>query len=257
MRFYAIIAILLVLPQILWAKIHTIARNVATVVDLHDNDEIELVDFPNDWFFSRIVLGVNSVPALQLSGSLVTNDCVHDLHGYYDEVSFAYTGHDKIVYHGPSQNLPVQWWADASPVVPSCRSYAEMTKSDSIFVKLYDFADSVYSSRTKNYRDLGELNSETIFEGSSAKFKILKLPDWFYNYIVVLVESLDGRELDGAVYAGSGSAKLQGYSTKMAVEQKSSFGPTFELAFSEYRKVKLKWWVEVQSREKPICPRIL
>lgn len=73
-RFLALFAILFLVPQNLWARIHTVARNVATVVHLQDGDEIELADLPNDWAFSRVVLGVNSVPSVQLSGMLVMNN---------------------------------------------------------------------------------------------------------------------------------------------------------------------------------------
>ena len=243
-KLFALIVFLFLVPQSLLAKVHTVARNVATVVNLHDNDELQLVNHPKDWFFSRIIIGVNSVPTLQLSGSLVTNDCIHDLNGYYDEVAFTYTGNDKIVYHGPSQNLPIQWWADANPVVPPCKSYAKMTKRDSVIAMLYNYADSVYSEKIKDYVDLGNLNTESYYEGTSAKFKIVNLPDWFYNRILVLVEPMDGRELDGSAFAGGLRAELKGYSAKFAINQKTAFAPFFELAFSEYRKIKVKWWAE-------------
>jgi hypothetical protein len=237
-------AFLCLVPQSLWAKIHSIARNVATVIDLQDNDEIGLVDFPNDWAYSRIVLGVNSMPAVQLSGFLVTNDCIHELSDYYNEIAFAYTGEDKIVYHGPSQSLPIQWWADANPVLESCKSYTEKTKRDSVLAIMYDYAESVYFEKIKSYRDLGELNSTTPFEGSSAKFKITKLPSWFYNRICVQVEPVDNRELDGYAYIGGAKAEIKGYSAKFAINQKTLLAPSFELAFPENRKVKLKWWAE-------------
>ena len=247
---FALLLVLLLVPHCLWAKVLSIPINVPTAVELEENDEIRLVGFPTGWVYSRIVLGINSVPSLQLSGNLVTNDCLHELHGYYDEVAFAYTGEYQIIYHGPTQNLPIHWWVDSSPVLSPCKSYSEMLRKDSVFAKLYDLADSLFSVQTSDYIDLGELNSEKFFEGTSSNFKIVNLPDWFYNRIIVQVEAVDGRELNGRAYANGTEAKIHGYSSQFALDQKTHLGPTFELAFPEYRKVKLKWWVEVQSPQK-------
>lgn len=245
MKFFTFIAVLLLVSQNLWAAVHSVSHNVATVVNLQDNDEIHLVNFPVGWGFSRVVLGVNSVPALQLSGHLVTNGCDHELHGNYEQVDFAYTGNESIVYHGPAQSLPIQWWVDANPIVSSCNESAEVTLLDSIRTILYNFADSIYSDKIKDYIDLGTLNSEKIFEGTSSNFKITNLPDWFYNRLFVQVEPMDGRELNGVAIAGGGKVEIKGYSKTISLSQKNSFAPTFEIAFPEYRKVKLKWWAEV------------
>ena len=244
-NFFALFTVLLFVPQILWATVHRVSYNVATVIDLKDDDEIDLVDFPVGWGYSRIVLGINSVPALQLSGHLVANDCFHELHSYYEEFDFAYTGNEKIVYHGSEQKLPIQWWVDANPVVSSCKSYSEILKNDSIYAKLFSLADSIFSERTKSYKDLGELESETYFEGTSSNFKITHLPDFFYNRIYVQVEPMDGRELKGAVFSSGKRIEVSGYSSTFVLERKTALPPTFELAFPEYRKVKLKWWVEI------------
>ena len=246
-NFFALFTVLLFVPQILWATVHRVSYNVATVIDLKDDDEIDLVDFPVGWGYSRIVLGINSVPALQLSGHLVANDCFHELHSYYEEFDFAYTGNEKIVYHGSEQKLPIQWWVDANPVVSSCKSYSEMQRKDSIATMLYNLADSIYSEKIKDYKDLGKLNSETVFEGTSAFFKITHLPDVFYNRIYVQVEPMDGRKLEGAVFSSGKRIDVSEYSSTFVLEQRTALPPTFELAFPEYRKVKLKWWVEVQN----------
>jgi len=246
-KIFAFLFVVFCVSSNLYAAVHSISHNVATIIELQDGDEIELTDFPVGWGYSRIVLGVNSVPALQLSGRLVANDCNHELHNYYEEFDISYTSEVKIVYHGPTQRLPIQWWVDASPVLSSCKSYSDLLRTDSIMTMLYNFADSIYSEKIKNYRDLGELNSETLFEGTSSKFKITDLPSWFYNVVYVQVESMDGRELNGAAYVGKGRVEIKGYSEKFTIEQKTLLSPTFELAFPEYRKVKLKWWAEVQA----------
>ena len=246
-KILTLFATLLFIPQYLWATVHSVPYNASTVLNLQDNDEISLVGFPTGWVYSRVVLGINSVPALQLSGSLVANDCLHELHGYYDEVAFVYTGNETIVYHGPAQNLPIHWWVDAAPVVSTCKSYSEMLRRDSVFAMQYSLADSVFSEQTRDYKDLGELNSVTFFEGTSSNFKIVNLPDWFYNRIFVQVEPVDGRELNGRAFANGADTELKGYSLQFALDQKTHLGPTFELAFPEFRKVKLKWWAEVQT----------
>ena len=125
-----------------------------------------------------------------------------------------------------------------------------MLRKDSVFARLYSLADSLFSVQTSDYIDLGELNSETFFEGTSSNFKIVNLPDWFYNRIIVQVEAVDGRELNARAYANGTEAKIHGYSSQFALDQRTHLGPTFELAFPEYRKVKLKWWAEVQSPQK-------
>ena len=251
-KIFALLFVLCLVPQSLYATVRSVSHNVAVIIELQDNDEIELVDFPVEWGYSRIVLGLNSVPGVELSGYLVANDCYHKLHGFYEEFEVRYKGDVKITYHGPTQRLPVQWWVDDKPIVSSCESYSEKQRTESFFAMFRDIADSVYSDWTKNYKDLGDLNTETFFEGSSAKFKITHLPEWFYNCIYVQVESIDGRTLDGAVYSGAGGTKVDvdGYSSQFVLEQKTMLGPTFELAFPEYRKVRLKWWAEVQVPSK-------
>ncbi len=244
-KIFVFVAILFLIPQNLSAAVHSVFRNVATVVNLQDNDEIKLLDFPDDWYFSRIVIGVNSVPALKLSGSLIVNDCIHELHDDYNEIAFVYTGDDRIIYHGPSQNLPIQWWADALSDVSPCKSYSEMVRRDSVNALLYDYVDSIYSEKIKNYIDLGYENSETIYKGISANFKIVNLPDKFYNRIVVQVESMDGHELDGFAFAGGLKKEVRGNTAQFAIIQKNVFAPVFELAFPKYRKIKIKWWTEV------------
>ena len=246
-RIFAVFAALFFVPQSIGATVHSISYNVATSVALQDNDTIKLVDFPVGWGYNRVVLGVNSVPSVQLLGKLLANGCVYELHGYYEEIDFAYAEDVKIVYHGPSQNLPIQWWVDAGQNVSSCKSYAEIQHRDSVANAVYDFIDSSYSSRMKEFNDLGGMNSTTIFEGRSGNFKITDLPKDFYNLIYVQVVALDGRELDGFAYAGGGKIKVDGFSAKMVIEQKLSFAPTFELAFPEKRKVKLTWWPETRT----------
>lgn len=252
-KFNALLLALFFIPHVIWGAVHRVSHNMATVIELQEGDEISLVDFPVGWNYSRIVLGVNSIPGIQLSGFLVVNGCEYKLHDFYEEADFAYSDDVKIEYHGLTQRLPIHWWVDANPVVSLCKSYAEKLKKDSINVKYYNIVDSVFSERTKSYKDLGVVNSETYFEGTSSNFKITHLPKEFYNRICVQVVSQDGRELDGKVFVGEDMVNIEGYSSQFVLEQKTFLGPAFELVFTEYREVKLKWWVEVRTpAKKPV-----
>lgn len=234
-----------------FASVHVIPYNVRTVLDLNDGDTLSLLGFPTGWFYSRVVLGVNSSPSVPLAGNLVVNGCNYAVVPYYREISFSYTDEIKVRFFGAAQRVPIQWWVDVGTVSSVCAA-VEDSREDSVRTTLKKYADSLYANKIKNYRSLGELNFETIFEGSSENFKIEKLPGWFYNRIYVQIESIDGRELNGYSYAGGKRAKISGRSAKFAVVQKNNYVPTFELAFPEYRKVKLKWWAEIDSPNKTI-----
>ena len=91
---------LLYLPQILFAMVHSVPYNTRIILDLNDGDTISLTDFPKDWEYSRVVLGINSSPSVQMTGNLIVNHCKYSLYSYYREVAFAYTNEIKIKYSG-------------------------------------------------------------------------------------------------------------------------------------------------------------
>ena len=192
----------LVLSQAVFSKSLHINPNELSTLNLQDGDEIILDNMPFGWGISRIVLGLNSVPSIQLSGRIVVGNCVHSLHDYYEQVDFVYEGAPTIKYYGPPQKLPIQWWVDSSPVTSSCESIQGMSRKDSVVDKIYNVVDSIYHSRMTLYKDLGNLNTEYVFKGSSEHFKITSLPDWFFNQVYVQIEPLDGRQLNGVVYSG-------------------------------------------------------
>ncbi len=231
----------------IFATVHVVPYNIRTVLDLNDGDTLSLTGFPTEWIYSRVILGINSTPSVPMAGNLVINNCNYALISYYREITFAYTSEITIKFLGSAQKMPIQWWVDGGIASSPCVSATEMSREDSVQITLKNFADSLYANKIKNYKSLGELNSETIFEGSSENFKIEKLPSWFYNRIYVQIEPIDGRELNGYAYAGGKRAKTSGWNAKFAIVQKKNYTPTFEIAFPEYRKVKLKWWAETNT----------
>ena len=258
MRFAVFIIVMsLVLSQAVFSKTLHIKPNELSTLNLQDGDEIVLDSMPFGWGISRIVLGLNSVPSIQLSGRIVVDNCVHSLHDYYEQVDFPYKGNPIIKYYGPSQKLPIQWWVDSSPVTSSCESVEGQSRKDSVVDKIYGVIDSIYHSKIAWYKDLGTLNTEYVFKGSSEHFKITSLPDWFFNQVYVQIEPLDGRQLNGAAYSGDKKAKIEGWNTRIVFSPEGGRYPAFELAFPEYRKIKIKWWVAAESpRENPIPRKV-
>lgn len=240
---------LFVLPQVVFAEIHYVPYNARTVLNLEDGDTISLTGFPTDWTYSRVVLGINSTPSVQMSGNITINNCKHTLYSFYQEIAFAYTNEIKIKYSGSNQQrMPIHWWVDSKNIFSKCKK-TELTKKDTIWQLVYNFADSLYETKIANYQDLDTINTETLFEGSSHVFKITKLPTWKYNRIHVLIEPQDGRELNGYAFIGKKKTHIGGWTSTVVISQKTKKSPYFEVAFPEYRKVRIKWWV---TDEQPI-----
>ena len=246
--FSLLLSFFLFAPPI-FAAVHAVPYNVRTVLDLSDGDTLSLTGFPVGWAYSRVVLGINSTPSVPMAGHLVVNNCKYALDSYYREIAFAFATEIKITYSGnPQQRMPIQWWVDDNRIFSKCE-HAELTRADSIWKLVYKFADSLYEMRTAHYRDLGEMNAESIFAGSSRMFKISKLPEDMYNRIYVLIEPLDGKELNGFAYASNKKANIRGWTSTVVLSQKAKYAPYFEIAFPEYRKVKMKWWA---TKEEPV-----
>lgn len=236
-----------------FAKVHVLPYNARTVLDLSDGDTISLEGFPADWSYSRVVLGINSTPSVPMTGHLIANDCKYVLHSYYREIALAYSGEIKITFSGSArQRMPVQWWVDNNDSFSKCEKM-ELARVDSIRMALEKFADSLYGQKVALYQDLGKIGTECRFEGSSRMFKISQLPVDKYNRIYVQIEALDGRELNGYAYVKNKKARVRGWTSVIVLSQKEKYIPYFELAFPEYRKVKVKWWV---ANEQPTEIRI-
>ena len=48
--------------------------------------------------------------------------------------------------------------------------------------------------------------------------------------------------------------KVEGYSSNFVIEQKTLHAPSFELVFTESRKVRLRWWAEVGVPSEKLIP---
>lgn len=239
MHVFLLVVFLWVVPQTILASHHHVPYNVATTIDLQDGDEIVLENMPFDWAFSRVVLGVNSMPSLPLSGALSINNCQHLLHEYYEQIDFTYVPNIIIKYRGPSQALPIHWWVDGAPLESSCLA---MSREDSLWQFVRHYADSIYNKKISRYSDLGVRDTYAHFSGRSEHVKISDLPKESYNRIYVSIEPEDGRELKGHVYVGNRELQLKGWSSGIALTPMAGRIPTFEIVFPEYRKFRVKWW---------------
>lgn len=257
-------AVFLAVSTNVFAFEHLVNENVSTTFTLRDGDNVVFLDNNSAWnIANRLVFGVSLVSGQELSGSLLVNGCAYKLDGYYKEVDFAYVRGVVVKYQGPEQIVRIQGWVDSSPVIARC----EDVGSASVVVKDDDKKSQEeldwlakkaaqqfqYAVRTAKYRDLGPLETVTLFKGPSGNFKITKLPEWDFNRVYIQVEPMDGRKLNGHLYSNELDQKLSGWSISIPVNRKTDLPFDFELAFPEYRKVKLKWWATMEAaKEEPI-----
>lgn len=226
---------------------HLVELNTSKTIFLNDGDAISLSNLPSDWDFSRIAIGINSVSQNKLVGQLVIKDCSYRLDGSYKLVDFIYEKNFSVKYYGPTQNVMIQGWVDSAPVTAKCDTPHKSTEKDSIWQLKKNRFNFLFTVKTANYIDLASIESTTQFEGSSNFFKITELPKWNFNRIYILIEPLDGRKLNGYLYSGTQQSNIFGWSKKIALNGNNDAPRTFELAFPEYRKVKLKWWATLES----------
>lgn len=226
-----------------------IENNSSSSVTLHDGDTIAL-KLPSDWGFTRIALGINSILQNKLSGQLVVNGCSHKLDDNYKLVDFDYRKEYSVKYRGPTQDVLIQGWVDSAPVTSECDSTEKESKEDSVWQAKKNQMNFLIAVRTSEHKDLGPLETETRFEGPSSFFKITELPEWNFNRVYVLVEPADGRKLNGVLYSGKLQRKLSGWSAKIPLSLKNDMPILFELAFPEFRKIKLKWWAALESPQR-------
>lgn len=247
-----LIAFILAVSNV-FALDHFIEMNTPSAVVLQDGDVITLSKLPSDWNFSRIVLGINSVDQNKLSGQIVVKDCAYKLKNSYTQVEFGYENGSSARYYGPAQKVLLQGWVDSAPVATKCENVENLLKRDSSWQSEKDRMKFLFAVKTAKYKDLGPVESITNFEGPSGLFKITSLPEWNFNRIYVQVEPLDGRELDGYLYSKVQQNKISGWSASIPLKVKIDYPVVFELAFPEYRKLKLKWWaVKDSPKEEPV-----
>lgn len=230
-----------------------VEMNSPSTIVLQDGDVITLSKLPSDWNFSRVALGVNSVSPNKLTGRFVVRNCAYRLNGYYKLVDFGIENGVSARYYGPTQQIQIQGWVDSAPVQAKCENVENLLKQDSSWQSEKDRMKFLFAVKTAKYKDLGPVESMTNFEGPSGLFKITSLPEWNFNRIYVQVEPMDGRELDGYLYSRSQQSKVAGWSANIPLILKTDFPVVFELAFPEFRKVRLKWWaVKDSPKEEPV-----
>lgn len=228
------------------AVTHEVAFNSPQTVTVSNGDELLLRNFPTEWIgYDNVILGVNAQHPGTLSGALKNNRCVHNLFGDYQEFVYNYTGEMRIKYFGKTQTLPIQWWVGNGRSPTQCSEYQD----DSLEYSSKTLPDSVLDLLYSDFINLDTMDKEYVYEGNGARFRVSNLPTAaYYNVINVQVLSMDGRVLDGGVaYMGSRMVSLSKVVSNIVMQKTGPIDPTFELAFSEKRKVKLKWWISVDE----------
>ncbi len=225
------------------ASVHILPYNIRSTIRVADGDTLYFNDFPTDWLFSKIKIGVSGEPAQMLDGRLSIGSCTYNLTGFYTELEAPYGQQLSAVYHGPTKTLPIHWWVDYGMTEPSCIT----NDLDSLKREFDATFDSLYSIYTEDYNDLGELNSVKHFGGASLLFKISQFPQFYFNTIRIQVEPEDGDSLDGSLYSREVVRKINGWSVNVPISLHMGRYAYFELAFPEYRRFRVKWWVSVED----------
>ncbi|SHJ37059.1 hypothetical protein [Fibrobacter sp. UWP2] len=225
------------------ASVHSLQYNIPSSIRVVDGDTLNFLDIPTDWLFSKVKIGISGEPAQMLDGRLSIGSCTYNLTGFYTEIEVPYGQQLSAVYHGPTKTLPIHWWVDYGMAEPSCST----DEVDSLKREFDTSFDSLYNIYTEDYNDLGELNSVKHFGGASLHFKISQLPQFYFNTIRVLIEPEDGDSLDGALYSREIVRKINGWSMNVPISLYMGRYAYFEIAFPEYRRFRIKWWVSVED----------
>ena len=221
--------------------------NESRQVWINAGDTIILSEFPMGWGYKTVVLGISAIDGNKLSGNLFVESCVHNLSDFYKQISFKYNGPAKIRYSGPKQHVTFQWWVGENSLTTSCDAMLPLTREDSIAEKKLAFLDSIELEVEKEYVILDSMNVVYEFIGNETQFKIKNLPSTPFNMIYVQIEPLDGEELNGVAYAGNGNLSLLGWTETLQMQLSSLRNPVFEVLFPRNRRIKIKWWVGVES----------
>ena len=198
------------------AKSLLLPFNEPVYTKLEPGDVVQIEDFPLQWGYNRVVLGIQSSGGEFLEGFLVKENCLHTLVGYYQQVDFYYDGENIFLrYLGNSAKyVTLQWWLDYSVVTSQCRELSIYTST--IFGSNGDI-ETAYAA----YSDLGAINSESFFESANQNVRISDYPSWKHNTLFVQIESKDGKPLDGYVYIGRESLKINGFSLALPLSRRS------------------------------------
>lgn len=227
--------------------------NSMTVFSIANGDSIILSDFPLDWKYKRVAIGINGSP---LQGNFVNPNtaCAFFLSDYYRVVDFQYRQENSVilVYRGKSiLNGFLQWWVDNDNVNSICSKISEELFADSIELLL--------NKKLSLYRNLKVPNQEEIFENSVGSFRIQNFQPFPHNDIIIQVESKDGKPLEGNFRIGKNFYSLSGYSISIPINRQSKYAIVFQIAFHTIRKYSIKWWGEsrVPQKEKYTLNKVL
>lgn len=216
--------------------------NASTFVYVEPDDIIRIEDYPSQWGYSRIVLGVQASGPESLNGTLNRELCHYAMQGYYQQLFFRYDGEAVVLkYMGhKSTSLTLQWWLDYAVETSYCE---EPSVSEAELANFRDAVDIAFSA----YMDLGSMNAVSEFETSSQMLKVSDYPNWMHNSILIQLESRDGSPLDGYVYIGGETLKITGYSVIVPLSRRSFLPLTLQVSFPTRRKFSVKWWAEYRN----------
>lgn len=235
MRFFLFISLLFAVFSV--AKTVPLSINIPTSVTLESGDFVQIDNFPSQWGYSRIVLGIQPQGGSSLEGFFSKDSCQYTLTGNYQQIDFEFDAEAVFLkYLGNTTiNVTLHWWLDYSVVQSQCE---EPTMSAIELTNLANSLDTAY----QDYIDLGPLNNVSTFESASENLKISDYPTWNHNTLLVQIEPSDGMPLDGFVYVGRETLKISGYSVTIPLSKRSFLPSTFQISFSTKRSFSVKWW---------------
>lgn len=240
--FSLVVSCILSFTSVVGAATHDLRYNSPKSIHLSEGDTLYFKNFPIGWPYTKVKLGVRGEPSQMLDGILNVGSCAYPLNGYYIELEMNYSQGMYAIYHGPTKTYPMHWWVDYGTAVSCYVDSAELKRGQTLAM-----FDSLYEDYTKNYIDLDGHESVSHFSGASGLFKITHLPQFFFNAVHILVEPEDGFPLDGSIYFKGVEYNVEGWSSNIAIPIDMGRYVYFELAFPEYRHVRLKWWVTSEN----------
>lgn len=219
------------------AKTVPLSINVPASVTLESGDFVQIGDFPSQWGYNRIVLGIQPQGGASLEGFFSRDSCQYTLVGDYQQIDFEFDGETVFLKYlgNTSTNVTLQWWLDYSVTHSQCEEPSVTA------MELINYAGSL-DSLYQDYIDLGPLNNISTFESSGENLKISDYPTWMHNTLMVQIEPSDGKPLDGFVYIGRETLKISGYSVTIPLSRRSFLPATFQVSLSTKRSFSVKWW---------------
>ncbi len=244
MRFFVILFFLIASYSYVSGSVIFPKYNSMTIFSIADGDSIILSDFPSDWKYKRVAVGINGSP---LQGIFVNpnTSCEFFLSDYYKIIDFQYRQENSVIliYRGKSMLVGfLQWWVDNDNVNSICSKISEELFADSI--------EFLLNKKLSFYRNLKVPNQEEIFENSVGSFLIQNFQSFPHNDIVIQIKSKDEKPLEGYFRIGKNFYPLSGYSISIPINRRSKYAIVFQVAFHTIRKYSIKWWGESREPKK-------